>query len=166
MIAKREVKSKTKIVKSKALMDDFQLAFFCFLLLICYFITKTFSLINAFPFRHCAFYLFHSKFDPSSFAWSLTDFPIYLSKWPFLKKRNCTNVTFSKASRLFSLWPSLFSRWAIERSRPRWHVACGNPAWQCVLEGASRTNCQTSFLTSKVFKTKSPGWTRNLHTKV
>lgn len=141
-------------------MDDFKLAFFCFLLLICYFIT-TFSLINAVPFRHCVlcffFFNYFTQFDSSSFVFWLTfQFISLLVTFLFWKKkRNCANLRSWKVPRLFRLWPPFcfYLRWA----QQAWK------SWQCVLE--VRTNCQTSFLTSKKKIQTDQAVTRGVDTK-
>lgn len=153
MIAKREVKTQKKSLNYLWWMisnwHSF-VSYFWFAILL-----QTFSLINAFPFRHCAFYLFHSKFDFQFVRRLLTDFAIYLSKWPFLKGE--TARTLRSWKRHVCLVCGLHVEQSIERSRPRRHVACGNPVAVCLGGGVAwRTNCQTSFLTSKLFKTKSP----------
>lgn len=116
-------------------MDDFKLAFFCFLLLICYFIT-TFSLINAVPFRHCVlcffFFNYFTQFDSSSFVCWLTFQFIYLLVTFFLEKRETAPTCVLEKCHVCFVCDLPFVFIHVERSRR------GNPgsvsSWRCERE--------------------------------
>lgn len=149
-------------------MDDFKLAFFCFLLLICYFIT-TFSLINAVPFRHCVlcffFFNYFTQFDSSSFVcWLTFQFIYLLVTFFFEKKRETVPTSVLEKCHVCFVCDLPFVFIYVERSRR------GNPgsvSWRCERERTVKRAFwpQKKKKRSKKTKLSREGWTRNLHTK-